>query len=142
MSHSSQESKLSIYRESLFQLNTQFFLILSERRLLSLKIQELKGSSGRFSHFDPEREKGLFEQVKTELKELSLKELLAFSLVMEDQAMAMAPGSYPAWSSGHHLSDSGDELYHMINPLMLKACRPEMFQRLVLNAEFSFLKDF
>lgn len=142
MSPSSQESKLSVYRESLLQLNTQFFLILSERRQLSLKIQELKGSTGRFSHFDPEREKGLFEQAKTELKELSLKELLAFSLVMEDQAMAMAPGSYPAWSNGLHLSDSGDELYQMINPLMLKVSRPELFQRLALNGEFSFLKDF
>lgn len=142
MSHSSRESKLSLYRETLLQLNTQFFLILSERRLLSLKIQELKESGGRFSHFDPDREKGLFNQLKEEIKGLSVKELLAFSLIMEDQAMAMAPGSYPAWSNGLHLSGPGDDLYHMINPLMLKVARPELFSRLVLSSEFSFLKDF
>ena len=98
MSRSSRESNLAQYREALLQLNSQFFQILSERRATSLRIQELKDVSGRYSHFDPDREKVLFEQMHPELKELTLKELLAFSLVMEDQAMAMAPGSYPTWS--------------------------------------------
>ena len=142
MSHSSQESKLSQYRETLLQLNTQFFLILSERRQVSLKIQELKTSTGRYSHFDPEREKALFELLAPDLKKLSLKELLSFSLIMEDQAMAMAPGSYPSWSNKLHLSSAGEELFYMINPLMLKFSRPELFERLVLKADFSFLEDF
>ena len=116
--------------------------MLSERRSLSLKIQELKKTSGRYSHFDPEREKLLFQQMKDEMKGSSIKELLAFSLMMEDQAMAMAPGSYPTWSSGIHLTEPAKELYSMLNPLLLQACHPELFARLSLNSEFSFLKEF
>lgn len=142
MSLSSRESNLSQYREALLQLNSEFFLMLSERRSVSLKIQELKGSAGRYSHFDPEREKALFEQMKEELKGPSLKELLAFSLIMEDQAMAMAPGSYPTWSSQIHLTQPSKELYAQINPLLLKTSHPDLFSRLNLNPDFSFLKEF
>jgi len=142
MSLSSRESNLSQYREALLQLNSEFFLMLSERRSVSLKIQEMKGSSGRYSHFDPEREKVLFEHMREELKVPSIKELLAFSLIMEDQAMAMAPGSYPTWSSQVHLTEASKELYAQINPLLLKISRPELFFRLNLNPEFSFLKEF
>ena len=141
MSPSSRESNLSQYREALLQLNTQLFLMISERRVISLKIQEMKQESGRFSHFDPEREKALFTQLSSEIKDLTIKELLAFSLVMEDQAMAMAPGSYPTWSTGIHLTEASRELYTMMNPLLLKTSHPELFSRLPLNAEFSFLKD-
>lgn len=142
MSPSSRESNLSQYREALLQLNTQLFLMIAERRVISLKIQEMKQESGRFSHFDPEREKGLFDQMKEEIKNLTIKELLAFSLVMEDQAMAMAPGSYPTWSTGIHLTEPSREPYTMMNPLLLKTSHPELFSRLSLNAEFSFLKQF
>ena len=142
MSHSSRESNLAQYREALLQLNSEFFLTVGERRRLSVKIQEFKTSEGRYSHFDPEREKEIFQLFQTQLKSLSLKELLAFSLIMEDHAMAMAPGSYPAWSSMIHLSNPKNEMIEMINPLMLKASRPESFNRLNLSAEFSFLKEF
>ncbi|MBA2406170.1 MAG: chorismate mutase [Bdellovibrionales bacterium] len=142
MSPSSRESNLSQYREALLQLNSEFFLMLSERRALSLKVQETKSGTGRYSHFDPEREKVLFDKLKNEMKGLSIKELLAFSLIMEDQAMAMAPGSYPTWSSGIHLTEVSRELYGMLNPLLLKSSHPELFARLNLNAEFSFLKEF
>jgi len=142
MSPSSRESNLAQYREAILQLNSEFFLMLSERRSLSLKIQELKNTSGRYSHFDPEREKLLFQHMKDEMKGSTIKELLAFSLMMEDQAMAMAPGSYPTWSSGVHLTEPSRELYSMINPVLLKACHPELFNRLALSSEFSFLKEF
>lgn len=142
MSLSSRESNLSQYREALLQLNTQFFLIISERRVLSMKIQELKAASGRYSHFDPEREKNLFQQLQQDLKGVTVKELLAFSLIMEDQAMAMAPGSYPTWSSGVHLTEGSKELYSMINPILLKITHPELFNRLSLTPDFSFLKQF
>lgn len=141
MSPSSRESNLAQYREALLQLNTQLFLMIAERRVISLKIQELKQESGRYSHFDPEREKALFEQMKGEIANLTIKELLAFSLVMEDQAMAMAPGSYPTWSTGIHLTEASREPFTMMNPLLLKVSRPELFTRLTLTAEFSFLKD-
>jgi chorismate mutase len=138
MSPSSRESNLTQYREALLQLNSEFFLMISERRAISLKVQELKNGSGMYSHFDPEREKALFERLKDEVKGLTLKELLAFSLIMEDQAMAMAPGSYPTWSSGIHLTEPSTELFAMINPLLLKTSHPDLFSRLKLNPHFSF----
>jgi chorismate mutase len=142
MSPSSLESELAQLREALLQLNSEFFLTIAERRGLTVKIQGLKASGGRYGHFDPEREKEIFTQFLPQLKALSIRELLAFSLVMEDHAMAMAPGSYPTWSLGAHLADPREELYEMVNPLLLKLARSELFQRLLLNPEFSFLNDF
>ena len=142
MSPSSRESNLSQYREALLQLNTQLFLLIAERRALSVKIQGMKEVSGRYAHFDPEREKTIFEQLKEEMKVLTIKELLGFSLIMEDQAMAMAPGSYPVWSSGVHLVEAGHEPYMMINPVLLKTTHPELFNRLNFSSDFTFLKQF
>ncbi|MFP5387100.1 MAG: chorismate mutase [Bacteriovoracia bacterium] len=142
MSPSSRESELNQLREALAQLNSEFFLTLAERRNLTVRIQEIKARTGRYSHYDPEREREVLGLVKVQLKNLTLKELLAFSLVMEDHAMAMAPGSYPAWSNFTHLIDPKKELYEMINPLMLKISHPDFFARLNLSQEFGFLKDF
>lgn len=142
MSRSSRESDLAQLREALAQLNSEFFLTIAERRNITVKIQEYKETTGRYAHYDPEREKEIFNQLKEHLKVLSLKELLAFSLIMEDHAMAMAPGSYPAWSASTHIQNSNRELYEMINPLMLKIARPDFFNRLTMSQEFSFLKDF
>lgn len=141
MSPSSRESNLAQFREALAHLNSELFLTMKERRSLCVKIQEFKESKGRYSHFDPERESEIFTLFRSQLKDCTLKELLAFSLIMEDQAMAMAPGSYPAWSQFSHLSSHKNELYEMINPLMLKLSRPDFFNRLTLTAEFTFLKD-
>lgn len=142
MSPSSRGSELAQLREALAQLNSEYFLTVAERRKITIKIQEFKDSKGRYSHYDPERERDIFKLFQDQLKACSLKELLAFSLLMEDHAMAMAPGSYPAWSNVVHLQDPKDELYEMINPLMLKTSRPDFFSRLNLSSEFSFLKDF
>lgn len=142
MSLSSRESNLLQIREALLHLNAQFFLILSDRRTLSLRLQELKNQTGRYAHYDPDRELVIFNQMKTEISRLSLKELLAFSLIMEDQAMAMAPGTYPAWSSEVHLETPSDGLHGLVNPLLLKIGHPELFARLSLAPEFSFLKQF
>ncbi len=142
MLHSSRESDLAQLREALAQLNSEYFLTIAERRNLTVKIQEFKESKGRFSHYDPDREKEIFGLLKTQLKNISMKELLAFSLIMEDHAMAMAPGSYPTWSTKVHLVNPKTELFEMINPLMLKISHPDFFNRLSLSAEFTFLKDF
>jgi chorismate mutase len=143
MSRSSLESSLSQYREALLQINSQLFLTLKDRRSLSLKIQELKNSRiGTYSHFDPEREVLSFRIMSEHLKLLTIKELLAFSLIMEDQAMAMAPGSYPAWSTKVHVANPSSDFYTMINPLLLKETHPELFKHLTLLVEFSFLKQF
>jgi chorismate mutase len=142
MSLSSRESDLAQLREALAQLNSEFFLTIAERRNLTVKIQEFKEAKGRYSHYDPDREKEVFANIQPQLKNCSIKELVAFSLIMEDHAMAMAPGSYPTWSQFTHLSNPKKELYEMINPLMLKISRPDFFARLALSQEFSFLKDF
>lgn len=141
MSLSSRESNLSQMRERLAQINSELFLTLAERRTLSVQIQSAKGASGRYSHYDPEREKELFAQVEPDIKKLSLKELLAFSLIMEDHAMAMAPGSYPSWSQATHVTNPKHDLAEMVNPLLLKISHPNLYQRLTLIPEFSFLKD-
>ncbi len=142
MSPSSRESELPQLREALLQLNSEFFLTIAERRSLTLRIQSIKDAGGRYAHYDPDREKEIFAQFLPQLKVLSIRELLAFSLVMEDHAMAMAPGSYPAWSLCPHLVGPRLEVYEMINPLLLKIARSDFFQRLSLNPEFSFLNDF
>lgn len=142
MSQSSRASNLANFRERLAQLNSEFFMMLSERRAVALKIQELKENSGRYSHYDPERELDLFKKLSSEFSDLSLKELLAFSLIMEDQATAMAPGSYPSWSMSCHLQEPSKDLASMVNPLLLKISHPELFSRLKLTQEFGFLKDF
>src|SRR5437868_942922 len=111
MSHSSCESELAQLREALLQQNSEFFLTLSERRSHTDKIQEYKPAGGRYSHYDPDREKEIFGLFQTQMKNLSLKELLSFSLVMEDHAMAMAPGSYPSWSSAVHIENGKHELF-------------------------------
>jgi chorismate mutase len=141
MSPSSRESNLAQLRERLAQLNSELFLTLAERRGLCQKIQGTKEVSGKYSHYDPEREIQLFKQLEKEIKELSLKELLAFSLIMEDHAMAMAPGSYPSWSNCTHIVNPKKELAEMVNPLLLKITHPNIYQRLILASEFSFLKD-
>lgn len=141
MSPSSRASELEQLREALLQSNSEFFFNLSERRKLCIAIQEMKGATGRFSHYDPEREIIVFKHFKTQLSNLSLRELLAFSLVMEDHALAMAPGSYPNWSQRSHLGSTPKDLHEMINPLMLKVSHPDIFARLDLIAEFHFLKD-
>ena len=141
MSHSSRESELAQLREALLQLNSEFFLTLKERRNVTVRIQGFKAAEGRYAHFDPEREKQIFEFFQPQLKTLTLKELLAFSLVMEEHAMAMAPGSYPSWSGCIHIASGNHELFEMINPLILRYARPDFFQRLTLSKDFSFLKD-
>jgi hypothetical protein len=141
MSLSSRESELAQLKEALAQMNSEFFLAIAEKRHLTVKIQGYRAASGRYSHFDPEHEKDMFLFFQPQLKTCSIKELLAFSLLMEDHAMAMAPGSYPTWSQMIHVAAPKNELYELINPLILKIARPDFFNRLTLAPEFSFLKD-
>ena len=135
MSLSSQESKLAQLREALAQMNSEYFLTLAERRKLCIKIQDYKVVKGRYSRYDPDRELEMFTLFQKEIKECSIKELLAFSLIMEDHALAMAPGSYPTWSSFSHLNNPRRELFEMINPLLLKRSHPELCSNLNLVPE-------
>ena len=140
MSLSSRTSNLSRYRESLLQLNSEILISILERRRICLKIQEAKSGSGIYPHYDQQRELEVFELQKEALSKLSMKELLSFSLMMEDQAMALAPGSYPSWSSKVHLAKEEGQLFEMINPLLLKVTHSEVFNRLELKPDFDFLR--
>jgi chorismate mutase len=141
MSLSSRTSNLARYRESLLQLNSEILISLQERRRICLKIQELKSRAGAYPHYDAQRELEVFELQKDHLLKLSIKELLSFSLLMEDQAMALAPGSYPSWSLKVHMLKPTSELFEMINPLLLKVTHPEIFNRLEFVPDFDFLRD-
>jgi chorismate mutase len=142
MSPLSRESELALLRESLSKVNEQFFLTIQERRSLTLKIQHFKDSTGSYPFYAPKHEKKIFLYFRDQLKKLSIKELLAFSLIMEDQAQAFIPSAYPIWSERIHLTSSSQNLFEMINPLILKMIHPDFFYRLELSEEFSFLKDF
>lgn len=141
MSLSSRTSNFARYREALLQMNSEILISIQERRRLCLKIQGLKTTSGAYPHYDAKRELEVFELQKDHLIKLSIKELLAFSIIMEDQAVALAPGSYPSWSSKVHLQNSTNELFEMINPLLIKVTHPEIYNRLVLAPDFAFLQD-
>jgi chorismate mutase len=139
---SSRTSNLAQIRQNLLQKNSALFQTILERRFLCIKIQELKDVSGQHSCFDPVREKEVFQLHDHQLKQLSFKELLAFSLIMEDQAQAISFDSYPNWSESVHLRQKQGDLIEMINPLMIKLLHPELFDKFDLTDEFEFLKDF
>ena len=134
MSHS--QANLFKLRSQLAQLNTQLFEIIKERSKLTHQLQRAKGEA-LTTHYDAQREKQLFSEHKSAFDQLSLRELAAFSLIMESQAGA--PVLYPAWSEGIHLVGANGGLESLINPLLLKTSQPELFKRLKLKTDFSFL---
>jgi chorismate mutase len=118
------------------ELNSDLLHTIFDRREVSVEIQELKTKTDPYPNFDPHRERDLFGAMKESLKELSLKELLAFSLIMEAQAQAISSGAYPHWSQSQHLEQVDGRLEFMINPILLKLTHPERFELLKLKAEF------
>jgi len=142
MWHSHQESKLFNLREELLSLNSDFFSWLIRRREVTENIQIEKKLCGRFKYYDPKREIEVFNLLESALKGASLKELLAFSLIMEDHALASDHNSYPEWSKGVHIHQPRHELFEMMNPLMLKKTHPDLFHKLSLTSDFLFLKDY
>lgn len=126
-------------RENLRDLNHQLFELFLQRRSLVEQIQQQKNQTGAFAAFDPQREVQFFHDLKDVLASLSFSELLAFSLLMEGQAGA--PACYPAWSEGVHLLEAPSHKEHKLNPILLKAMRPEAFAKLKLTPPFSFLQS-
>ena len=127
-------SSLQDLRDTLLKINGELLLTISRRREIGELIQNNKSQADSYPNFDPSREVEVFRHMIEELKHLSLKELLAFSLIMEDQAKA--PSLYPAWSSGIHLEGPVTDLSEMINPILLKMTHPHKFQKLSFKAEF------
>lgn len=144
MSPLSQESNLRDLRDQLREKNELFFSTLSERKLIGQKIQDLKSERvGQYSHYCPRREKEIFGEMKNSLALLSLRELLAFSLIMEEHADSSVRGGncYPIWSSQIHLLKKEEEIFFLINPLLLKLLHQHLFFRLQLKSDFTFLTE-
>ncbi len=135
---STSDLKLAEVRARVKELNLQLFTLLKERRTLVNEVQALK-ALGQKGCFDPAREWQLFQELLPELRTLSIREVLAFSLVME--AHAGAPLLYPAWSNAVHLLEAPSHDEHRMNPLLLKCLSPKAFDGLALTSEFSFLRS-
>ena len=129
---------LTKLREALDQLNKQWFSLVQERRELVSQIQSVK-LVGSLPHFDYDRESALFSDLLKLLAPLHLKELLAFSVLME--AHAGSPERYPAWSEGVHLAELPLKDFHRINPVLLKAVHPDLFKTLRIAPDYTFLLD-
>lgn len=109
--------ELSELRLELEGVNKELLSLIRKRRRLAGEIQKFKRKEGRQT-YDPARERELFTALKDELSELSLGELGAFSLLMEDQAGE----GYPKWSQGEH---RGSAKGLGINPLLLLLFYPD-----------------
>lgn len=130
------KENLEDLRKELQEINKDFFLLLKKRKEVSNKIQKLKDEKKQYSSWDIEREKKLFKALSDELGNLSLKEKLAFSLLIEDHA-DIREGSYPQWSKGEHLGVEIDAK-HLMNPLLLTDLERE---QLNFQEPFSMIKD-
>lgn len=138
MSASSHE--LTRLRVELDGVNRQLLGLVQARRSLVSQIQTHKRPHDRaFECYDSEREWSLLQTLKPQLEQLSPKELLAFSLLMEEQAGA--PARYPEWSAAVHLTGGPDAIEHRLNPLLVKLLWPPKFAGLNLSTHFSFLRS-
>lgn len=103
--------KIRRERERLLLASINLLQSMREREKLSFEIQKMKKKQGRFSRWLPKREKEVFKILAPYLEACSLKELLAFSLIMESQAQG-EKDSYPSWSL------DSEDLIEYINPLL------------------------
>lgn len=134
---------LSTERNKLELINNRFFELLEERRncvsnITSHKIK-LNNYSSEMGLFDVSREKELFARLKDSIKGLSLKELFAFSLIIESQVNNKA--DYPKWSEKIHLFDSQSidlsvKLHYQINPVLLFFYNSNLFKELNFTKSF------
>lgn len=131
---------LQSLRAELDGINQQLIQLVQARRNVVAQIQKQKPTMGdRFASYDSEREWTLFVRLKPQLDQLTTKELLAFSILMEGQAGA--PARYPEWSESVHLSQKADAIEQRLNPLMVKLLWPPKFEALNLSSQFSFLRS-
>ena len=128
--------KLSGLRSELESINDEFLDIVEKRRELTCKIGVAKLLSN-FPAFDHEREKYLYSKLSGRLEELTIKELLAFSLISE----AQAGEKYPEWSKMAHLEERTLEPSAMVNPVMLFFYSRRLFGSLKFNSKFEFLRS-
>ncbi len=136
-------SHLPQLRSELLDLNRMMFSLWAQRKKRVSEIQQLKNINLRlkeFAHFDPDREWQLIQSLSRQIHQLSMKEVWAFSLLIEEHA---GGGTYyPEWSRGIHLQEFNGTMEQMINPLLLKKVHPQLFSALPLNQTFQFLAEF
>jgi len=137
------QNHLELLRVKVLELNHQMFSLIRERRLIVNQIQSLKSTDGHFPYFDSQREILLFGKLAPDLKMLSLKELLSFSVLMEGQADPASLGLYPQFSSGDHLEQTKRlGIIELINPILLHFYNPELEKQLNLKKEFRFFEKY
>jgi chorismate mutase len=129
-------SELDELRDNLFHLYLKFFSLLDLRRSLVQEINLLKENEGFYKNYSPDREKELFFKLESDLKKLSLKELLSLSLLIEDHAQFDGENSYPSFSAGVHLQNFKGEIHQQINPLILSIYNQELGAKLTLSDKF------
>lgn len=119
-------------RADLIDNYLRIFDLIADRRKIVEEIFKLK--KGQFA-FNPDVEILIFQ--KPFFKKLSIKESLVFSLLIEDHASSY--GDYPKWSERIHLKSSKNQLFEMINPLLLKTISLNDYLKLDLRPEFQDL---
>lgn len=128
---------LEVLRLKLLNLNIELFELMSKRTQYVHKIQEQKLSEN-LKVFDPKREVLLFAKIQIDLKKLTLKQLFAFSLIIENDASTFC-SSYPFWSERVHILNASGKLIEQINPILLKAYDTRLFSELSLKLDFDFI---
>lgn len=121
-------------RTSLLHINTSLLNIIEERRDLTVEVHAYKRQRSLES-YDPKHELNLFNKLADPLKQMDLKELLAFSLIMETQA----GNDYPRFSERIHLQMIDHLIYEQINPLALKVYDDKLFNKLNLTRKYEVI---
>ena len=128
--------ELALLRKNTLNITEKIISLFNERRPLVRKIQSLKNNQAKYKNFDPVREDILFKSL-SELKNLSFKELLSISLLIESQAFG--EDDYPQWSSGIHLTAKPNSITEQINPILLASTFKTSYDALPLNIEYKEL---
>ena len=126
---------LTNLREQLKDLTQQYFQLINFRKALVAKIQKTKPQDKKYFAFDPFQEKQIFKLQKEHLQNMSPRELLAYSLIMEEHA-SVTINAYPQWSQGEHISGQNMDLLSYVNPILLAVVHKEKYDELPLNEQF------
>lgn len=147
-------NKLSKLRDDLYNLNINFLKLVRERKKIVSQIFHEKRKS-QIDHFDYLREHVLFKKMQSDLKKLSVQELLSFSLLIESHAVNQKESEYPRWSMKTHINldekqinkkkikfcieeNSCDfEILLLINPILIKYARKSWVKYLPLKDDYS-----
>jgi chorismate mutase len=129
-------SQIQSLRFEIAKINNNILtLILERKNILNLMIKnkENETSNNFYPFYDCEREWDVFKEHHLLLRQMSLKEALAFSLVMEEQISTEDKNLYPQWSEKIHLNKTHLNLIpEMINPLLLYHVDPIAYFQLHL----------